>query len=551
MGRLTMPLPRLTTAMGPAPWLLALWAVLVELLGRRLFPNWDVSYALYGARFTMERGGPWMNVWPGMDLLLGGLGRLLGQPEAALTLVGVLLNVAATLVVWGLFRHLGADRRQGLLAALATGLWFKPPLGGWIGDHLSFSVALAPALGLALARGRWTAAQGVLSGCCLAVALTLKLNNSGPGLLLSGLWMAAVLLAGGGRRLTLRGVLPIGLAAAATALLLDRLAGLAGGLYPRIAATYGAVLASQASSQAAPWRLLLLPLQINPVEAISEGQGGVLLFLPLVAAFWLALAWSVRRLGRPGDHRLRHATALLLLLASALVGLSLGRGLTHRLFLLPAGLLLSAVDLPLPPSRRWLPGALLLAWLTALWLSFAWVQRQLERTALYDSRLLLADPTPTVLCLGATTPAPAGARVLRAEALPGARPADRRCFAGGDLRRHIAGVVDVQELANALGASYPNQTIGAGDFREKWDWRQATPQGRRAWVQSEAARINALQLPYLVERLPLNAVEVAIPGYGGWRAPRLEQRRRLAEATGGTAIGRLGELTLWRTRWAP
>jgi len=537
--------------MGPDPWLLVLWAVAVELVGRQLFPNWDVSYALYGARFVMERGGPWMNVWPGMDLLLGGLGRLLGQPEAAITVVGVLLNVAATLVVWALFRRLGADRRQALLAALATGLWFKPPLGGWIGDHLSFSVALAPALALALAGGRWTVLVALVSGLSFSAGLTLKLNNSGPGLLLSGLWMVVVLLAEGGLRLRVRRLLPFGLAAGALVLLLDRIAGLTGGLYPGIAATYGAVLQSQATSQAAAPRLLLLPLQINPFEAIGQRQTGVLLLLPLVPAFWLALVWSANRLRRPGDHRLRHATALLLLLASALVGLSLGRGLTHRLFLLPAGVLLSAADLPLPPSRRSWPGALLLAWLTAVWLSYAWVQRGFERTALYDSRLLLAPAPPAVLCLGATTPAPEGVRVLRAEALAGARPADRRCFTGDDLRHRIAGLVDVQELANALAASYPNQTIGAGDFREKWDWRQATPQGRRAWVQAEAARINALQLPYLVERLPLNDVEVAIPGYGGWRAPRLEQRRRLAEATGSTAIGRLGELTLWRTRWAP
>ena len=538
-------------AMGPAPWLLALWAVAVELLGRRLFPNWDVSYALYGARFVIERGGPWMNVWPGMDLLLGQLGRLFGQPEAAITLVGVLLNVAATLVVWALFRRLGADRRLGWLAALATGLWFKPPLGGWIGDHLSFSVALAPALALALARGRWSNGLGLLTGGCLSIALTLKLNNSGPGLLLSGLWMMAVLVTRRPRPRPAALLLPLLPAAAAMALLLDRLAMVPGGLWVRLIDTYAAVLHSQASSQAAAPRLLLLPLQINPIEAIGQRQAGVLLLLPLVPAFWLALAWSLRRLRQPGDQHLRHATALLLLLASALVGLSLGRGLTHRLFLLPAGLLLSAADLPLPPSRRWLPGAVLLGWLMAVWLSYGWVQRRFERNAVYDSRLLLADPVATVLCLGDTTPAPAGVRVLRAEALPGARPVDRRCFSGADLRRQVAGVVDVQELANALAATYPNQTIAGGDFREKWDWRQATPQGRRAWVQTEAARINALQLPYLVERLPLNAVEVAIPGYGGWRAPRLEQRRRLAEATGSTAIGRLGELTLWRTRWAP
>ena len=46
------------------PWLLGIWAVAWELAGRLLFPNWDVSYAIYGARFWMDRGSAWMNVWP-------------------------------------------------------------------------------------------------------------------------------------------------------------------------------------------------------------------------------------------------------------------------------------------------------------------------------------------------------------------------------------------------------------------------------------------------------------------------------------------------------
>ena len=95
------------------PWLLGSWAVVCELAGRLMFPNWDVSYALYGARFWMERGGPWMNVWPGLDLLLGSLARIVGQPEAAITLVGITLNGVVTLLVWGLGRRLGLDRLGG------------------------------------------------------------------------------------------------------------------------------------------------------------------------------------------------------------------------------------------------------------------------------------------------------------------------------------------------------------------------------------------------------------------------------------------------------
>ena len=64
-----------------------------ELAGRLLFPNWDVSYAIYGARFWMDRGSAWMNVWPGIDLLLGQLANMFGEPEAA---VAIALKIQAS-----------------------------------------------------------------------------------------------------------------------------------------------------------------------------------------------------------------------------------------------------------------------------------------------------------------------------------------------------------------------------------------------------------------------------------------------------------------------
>jgi len=128
------------------PWLLATWAVGCELAGRLLFPNWDVSYALYGARFWMDRSGPWMNVWPGLDLIWGSMARLLNQPEAAITLLGVIVNVVITLLIWVVARKQEVDRALAFCAAMATGLWFKAPVGGWLGDHLSYGIALLPAL---------------------------------------------------------------------------------------------------------------------------------------------------------------------------------------------------------------------------------------------------------------------------------------------------------------------------------------------------------------------------------------------------------------------
>lgn len=535
------------------PWLLGSWAVGCELAGRLLFPNWDVSYALYGARFWMDRGGPWMNVFPGLDLLLGSLARMFGQPEAAITLVGVLLNLGITLLVWALARSLAVDRSIGICAALATGLWFKPPLGGWLGDHLSYSVALLPALWLALQGGKWNRWLGLLSGACLAYGLTLKLNNSGPGLLLSGLWIGAVLLGRHRWRWPPPGAIVGGLGWVAlgglgTGFLLSWLMGLPGGLYPRIVTTYAAVLQSQAASQAAWGKLLQLPLQIQPLEALH--QGGVLIFFPLVLVFWLALGWSLRQLRTGGQSSLRHATALLLLLSTALVGLSLGRGLTHRLFLLPAGLLVSLADLPWPLRWRRLLATGLLGYLLATWLSFAWLQRDAERLGGYNSRLLLADTRPTMLCLGPASAAPTKTLVVHGEWLTGALSQKTRCWSQQEVANQFAGLVDVQMLANQLGVSFRNQEVGAGDFREKFNWRHSTTNGRREWVKEQAARINQLQLPYLVERLQLTKEELISPGFSPWAEPRLLQRQALAQSLGATPIGRVGNLTLWRTRWA-
>ena len=105
-------------------------------------------------------------------------------------------------------------------------------------------------------------------------------------------------------------------------------------------------------------------------------------------------------------------------------------------------------------------------------------------------------------------------------------------------------------IANEMGISFRNQAEGEGDFREKWNWKQGSSEGRRQWIKTEAQRINRLQLPYLLERITLNANELTDPQYSRWSEARLKQQQGLADELGATAIARLGEVTLWRTRWS-
>ena len=541
------------------PWLLGAWAVGCELAGRLIFPNWDVSYALYGARFWMDRSGPWMNVWPGLDLIWGSIARLLNQPEAAITLLGVLLNVVFTLLIWAVARKQEVDRGLAFCAAMATGLWFKPPLGGWLGDHLSYGIALLPAFLFLWNKGCWKWWLGITSGACLALGVTLKLNTSATGLLISALFITTTLVRSQNLKKLDFGKIFTGcswilLGAVITGSLLSIAIPLEGGLYPNILKTYLLVAESQAASQATLQKILLIPLQINPIQALKEQQTGVLIFTPLVLAFWSATIWNSWQILQKSDRNLRASTALLFLLSSALVGLSLGRGITHKLFLLPAGLILSFSDLPFRLRWRRLLATGLLGYLIATWLSFAWAQRNNEKQGGYNSRLLFADSHPTRLCIGKTIGSQRMHSISFEKITPLTEKKDQNnksiCWNSIEVAEKFAGLVDVQMIANEMGISFRNQAEGEGDFREKWNWKQGSSEGRRQWIKTEAQRINRLQLPYLLERITLNANELTDPQYSRWSEARLKQQQGLADELGATAIARLGEVTLWRTRWS-
>lgn len=61
--------------------------------------------------------------------MLGNLAIALRQSEASITLVGISLNVIATLVVWEIFKRQGVNTTISLLESVVTALWSKPPWG--------------------------------------------------------------------------------------------------------------------------------------------------------------------------------------------------------------------------------------------------------------------------------------------------------------------------------------------------------------------------------------------------------------------------------------
>ncbi len=323
------------------------------------------------------------------------------------------------------------------------------------------------------------------------------------------------------------------------------------GVYPNVIDTYANVLKSQATIQANWLKLFQVPLQINLSEAISNQQAGVLVFMPIVILYWISLCWSSWKLRDGGMITMRHATAILFLISTAIVGLSLGRGLTHRIFILPAGIIISLSDIPIALRKRKMIMIGFLGYLIANWLSFAYIQRDLEKQPGYDSRLLIEQRPLPKLCLMPNSKI-SESKLLFINGtmkIPEQDGTLLNCWNSVEVKRDFAGLVDVQIIANTMGISFSNQEIGKGDFREKWDWRQATPKGRNEWVKKQLDLINKLKLPYLLERLPLTQAELQIPGYAAWEAPRLKQRQELINALGAEQIGKFEDITLWRTHW--
>ena len=148
--------------------LLTVVAATAEIWGRLLFPNGDVRFILYGIHSWILDQAIWMWESPGLNYYFGTLGALLNNPELAITITGVGLNILATLTIWKLGNNFKTGKVATLSAAICTALWFKPMVGGWLGDHVGFAIGTVPILLIYLNRGRLPWWSFSVMGCCIA-----------------------------------------------------------------------------------------------------------------------------------------------------------------------------------------------------------------------------------------------------------------------------------------------------------------------------------------------------------------------------------------------
>ena len=544
-------------------------AVIWEIAGRSVFAVWDINNQAYGARYWAETGSPWMTVWMGLDLIIGLTNRVTEDTELAITILGCVFNGIATAAVYVVGRQTGISRFISAIIGLITAIWFLPHLGGWIGDNISFLIGLSPALSYIVTSKKWSGFNSLLLGITLALGITLKLNAFAPAFAISMAWLITqwvrYLISEKSRDRCLRlqrsgsqlGIGLIGLAI--TVVLIEKLINIEGGVYPTVIETYQRVRESLANNQVSGSRLVLIPLGVDFQEAWTLKQMGVLIFSPLAIGFWAAMAWSIKQIISSKDEltRTRHEITLVIMLASAVTCVGLGRGLSHRMLLLPAGVLISLADAPLQTRYMKIAYTTALGAALASWLLFGWIQKDIDISSVYDPRQLANSSQERIFCIGNSDPLQShdvAAHIIRARPIIDSgevvsRQTTNKCWTSAEWRNDFAGLADVQEIANGMGSTYRNETPGKAIFREKWDSSQAKAEGRDEWLSREVETINRLQMPFLIERLTLSKAELETPGYDQWEGGRQLLRQELVKRLNAREVARIGSATIWQTKW--
>ena len=560
---------------------LAILSLTTETLGRKIFLEQDANIAIYGARYWMDNQAPWNSIMIGWEFAIGNLANILGQPELAIWLMGAVLNIVATLSVYACGARLKLARVYSITAAVATAFWFLPPVGGWAGDHLSFCVGIAPALFFIFNRFCWSFQLNLITGASIGYGLTLKLNSYAP-IALTGIFMIAIYQACqlGTRRkskiISLCKELSWILAAfIITSITLDSLITLDSNLYQTIAEFYGKVANSKVlENQAGASRLLLIPLNQDFFEALKSGQKGVLIFAPLAFLFWVCTIVSTinaiqactnsAKNDTPTTNNIlqQQAVALLFLIGSSLSCLTLGRGLSHRLFLLPAGIIFGIACIHRIGARtRKKIVIVIIAYLTICWAALGFVQANESLSArlddsIYDVSALTDNNTKNKrLCINQPGTSNASIAISKIHQIAGQSQNIKSttiCWDKESFHEQFAGIGKVHSLGNLMGASFANQQPARGvDARlvEEWDSSMASYAGRVQWVDRNADIINKLKLPYLAESTTNNAANAYFPE--SWQKGRQDQLQMLVKALGAHKMASINGINIWETRWAP
>jgi hypothetical protein len=553
-------------------------AIAIESISRSYFLEFDTNMAIYAARSWGENQGPWTAVMMGWDLAIGNLTNWLGEPELAIWAMGSLLNMLAAIAVYLCGCENNINRQVCLISGLITAFWFLPPVGGWAGDNFSFLIGIGPALLFVVAGYKWHHWLSCAVGISFAYGLTLKLNSFLPAAGTSTGMIATYLILTNWQRfnwnrLSKSLMIVIG-STALSFLALDLLIPTGEGLYPTIYNFYSTFNSSSISEdRLSITRLLLIPLNQDFLQALLLGQKGVIAFSPIAIGFWASITICGAKLIKTATHKLTIESntkvfkitglILLLLIGSSLSCLTLGRGLSHRLFLMPGGIIY-AIWL-VSDNRKIMPYvyALIASYSATIWFGLAWEQgrigrQYLQSDATYDVGQLQRQKKSPKLCIDPKRPEKKSIDIEDSVlyATPTSNYVEKygefsTCWTSSEYRQNFAGLGLVYDLSNFMNASYKNHLPSKGGdayLVEGWDKSLNTEEGRKAWVDRQASIIQKLKLPYLSEGITQTIVNEYFPKE--WQDARSKQIKQLADQIGGRRIAKIGDRSIWETKWA-
>jgi hypothetical protein len=469
----------------------------IYLIARFLvFYNTDEGNLLTGSQYCLDHEAPWSIAWPLADCLLSKLIPLLGNSFHSITITGALLSGFGSAITGITAERLSGRYSLATWSALLTGLWLVSPAGGWITDSLSYSIGLAPsywAVNRRYSHQKWSIAA--VAGCCLSIGLVLKWNSFIPAYACSLAYISINDYFKLRSKQDLSSILTIFIGSAV-------ITGLTCSALLHSPSIYGETINFYYNLRNAPvekgfapatiWGRLSFPFNIDFYSALRENRPGDLYFLPAWITYWISVISGIALLRRNrSSDSLRFG--LFLLISTGLTGCTLGRGMNHRLLLMPVGLLLIAHNLNNPAVRKQCIAAINI-FFTGGWLILS-LQQSLSASGLdarghwlgslksYANRKLCIENSILVVTQSGNT---------------GLKNPGNQCFE----RRYIINnfsAMGLMSIPNELGISIKEASSRTAPLREQWNGNTASHSGRIQLADNIVDQIRSNRSSYLLE----------------------------------------------------
>lgn len=513
-----------------------------------VFYNPDEVSLLSSSQYCLKYGMPWSVAWPLADCILSRFIPLTGNSFNSITLFGALISGLGSTITGTTIGRLSGQLSLARWSALLTGMWLVSPAGGWIVDSLSYSIGMTPGFWFINNRycnNRWSAA--IVAGSCMSIGLLLKWNSFAPAYACTLFYILGKSYQKFKTTRDILSTLAIFTGSAlVTSVVCSALLHLPT-IYGETINFYYNLRDSPVEKGFAPstiWGKLSFPFKLDFYSAIIEKRSGDLYFLPVWMAYWFSIIVGVVMLLRERfSESLRFG--LYLLVSTGLSGFTLGRGMNHRLLLIPIGLLLVAHNLERPAVRKECIKVIKL-FFTGGWLVLS--LQQTFSTSGLEARdhwnFALKASSNRQLCIDEKKLLVKQLNTL--EAWP--QKSDSLCFDRNYISDNFS-AMGVMSIPNELEISLKQATSRVFPLREEWNSKTLSYAGR-IWLANNIIRqIHKNRSSYLLESYSSTILSGELPA--SWAKGRSEVFALIKQRLRLQYLGEHAGQTLWKVDNSP